>query len=133
MEQVIAAIDELKSGTDWRRRSWTSHGTARTDRGWLKRLVNVALNCNEGSSDRLAAIAMAAGAGGATISKTKLFSPSGKDLVASPARAIIDFGIDPDRVDPLIQALREGGAFDRESACFVEIKPLSTAFTYVAA
>lgn len=133
MEQVIAAIDDLKSGTDWRRRSWTSHGTARTDRGWLKHLVNVALNCNEGSSDRLAAIVMAAGAGGATISKAKLFSPSGKDLLASPARAIIDFSFDPDRVDALVQGLREGGAFDRESACFVEIKPLSTAFTYVAA
>ena len=133
MEQVIAAIDELKSGTGWRLRSEAGHGSPPPGRRWLERLVNVTLNCNEGSSDRLADAAIAAGAGGATISKTRLFSPGGKALDVSPARAIIDFGLEPEKLDELIQALRETGAFEREAGCFVETKPLSTAFTYVAA
>jgi hypothetical protein len=133
MDQIISAIDELKAGAEWRRRSGEGHRAPRTNRRWLKRLVNVALNCNEGSSDRLASAAMAAGAGGATISKTKLFSPSGRDVAASPAREIIDFGIGPEQVDSLIQALIESDAFGNETACFVETKPLPKALTYVPA
>jgi hypothetical protein len=133
MDQIIAAIDELKSGADWRRKSVEHRSAPRTSRRWLKQLLNVTLNCNEGSADSLAAAAMSAGAGGATISKTKLFSPIGRDVAASPAREVIDFGIDPEKLDSLIHALRDGGAFNRESACFVETKPLPQALTYVAA
>lgn len=132
MEQVIAAIDELKSGTDWRRKSIEGRSTRRTRRRWLEHRINVIVNCNEGSADRIAAAAMAAGAGGATISKTKLFSPSGREVVASPAREVVDLAIAPEKLDALIQALRETGTFDRESAGFVETKPLPTAFTYIA-
>lgn len=132
MDQLISAIDELKSGTDWRSRSGFVDGTARTRRRWLTDLVNVTLNCNEGNADRLLAAAMAVGAGGATIGKTKLFSPSGKDLAASPAREVIDLGIAPGKLHPLIRALDDTGAFGGETACFIETKPLPIAFTYVA-
>jgi len=133
MEQIIAAIDDLKAGAEWRRRAGEGDNAPKSSRRWLKGLVNVTLNCNEGSSDRLVAAAMAAGAGGATISKAKLFGPSGGEIAASPAREVIDLGIGPDKVEPLILALRDGGAFESASACFVETKPLPVAFTYVAA
>lgn len=133
MEQIIAAIDGLTEGAQWRRRAGDGDGAPKTSRRWLKGLVNVTLNCNEGSSDRLVALAMAAGAGGATISKARLFSPVGAEIAASPAREVIDLGIESDQVEPLIRALRDGGAFERESACFVETKPLPIAFTYMSA
>lgn len=132
MDQVIAAIDDLKSGTEWRQRSGGAQGAARPARGWLTGLLNVTLNCNEGRADRLLAVAMGAGAGGATITKSKLVAPGGKALAASPAREVIDFGLPRGRLEPLTAALRDSGAFGAETACFIETKPLPTAFTYVA-
>ena len=79
--------------------------------------MNVTLNCNEG---------------GATITKAKLFSPRGAEFAVSPAREVVDLGIGPDKLDRLIDALRDCGAFEAETACFVETKPLPTAYTYVA-
>lgn len=131
MDQVISAIDELKSGSDWRRRSGAADAAPAVARHWLTGLVNVTLNCSEGNADRLAAVAITAGAGGATISKAKLFSPRGRDLAASPAREVVDFGLAPARFDALLQALQNGGAFGNEVACFIETKALASAFTYV--
>jgi hypothetical protein len=133
MDQVIAAIDELKAGTAWRQRSGAADAAPRRQRRWLTDLVNVTLNCNEGSADRLVSAAIAAGAGGATITKAKLFSPSGAEFAASPAREVADLGIGPDKLDRLIAALRDCGAFDAETACFIETKPLPIAYTYAAA
>ncbi len=133
MDQVIAAIDELKAGTGWRQRSGAADHAPRKKRRWLTDQVNVTLNCNEGSADRLAATVMSSGAGGATISKAKLFSPIGRQFAASPAREIIDLGIGPEKLDRLIGALHDCGAFGAEAACFIETKPLPTAYTYVAA
>lgn len=132
MEQVISAIDDLTLGAEWRRRSVGAAGEPRAGRRWLKDLVNFTVNCNEGRSDALVAAAIAAGAGGATISKAKLFSPGGAQVAVSPAREVIDLGIAAGAVDGLLQALGEAGAGDREWGCFVETKALPTAFTYVA-
>ena len=133
MEQVIAAIDELKAGTRWRHRAGADEAGPRRPRRWLTGLVNVTLNCNEGNADRLVATAMGNGAGGATITKARLFAPSGGEFPASPAREIVDLGIGPEKLDQLVEALRGAGAFEAETACLVETKPLPTAFTYVAA
>lgn len=130
MEQVIAAIDELKSGAQWRRRSAVADAGSPARRPWLHDLVNVTLNCNEGSSERLVTAAMAAGAGGATISKARLFSPLDSAFPASPARELIDFGIGADQLRSVVEALREQGAFAADTACVVETKPLPKAFTY---
>lgn len=133
MDQVIAAIDELKSGSDWRRRSVAAEGAPRAPRRWLTDLVNVTLNCNEGSAERLLAAALAAGAGGATVSKAKFVSRAEAPIAASPAREVIDFGLGPDRLDQLFRTLDDAGAFGPETACLVETKPLPIACTYLAA
>ena len=59
--------------------------------------------------------------------------PIGRQFAASPAREIIDLGIGPEKLDRLIGALHDCGAFGAEAACFIETKPLPTAYTYVAA
>jgi len=133
MDQLIAAVDQLRAGTAWRRGSGAAgDGAGRTRRGYLRDLVNVTLRCSEGSSERVLATALRAGAGGATISRSKLFSPSGKATVAFPGRELVDLSLDPGQLDGLIRALGDGGAFDAPVACFVETKPLPMAFTYVA-
>lgn len=131
MDQVIGAIDELKAGTQWRERASTRRGRTRTAHGWLSDLVNVTLNCSEGQASRLAAVAMDAGAGGATITRCRMLATGEPGFAASPAREVIDFGIAPARLDRLVTALRAADAFDAETACLVETKPLPVAFTYV--
>jgi hypothetical protein len=131
MEQVISAIDELKAGSHWRSRSREA-AAPQAKRCYLAGLLNVTLDCNEGWAGELAAAAMAAGAGGATITKAKRFSPTGEPLTASPARELIDFGLAPDRLERLLAALRERGAFEADVACAMETKPLPLALTYLA-
>lgn len=129
MDQIIAAIDHLQSGTEWRRRA---AGGLPPRRDYLRGLCNVTLQCNEGSSAQVLATAMRGGAGGATISRARLVSPTGRTLAALPGRELIDLGLAPDRLPGLIAALADSGAFGSEAACAVETKALPLAFTYVA-
>lgn len=131
MDQVIAALDDLKAGTEWRRRAAAGDGGARPPRHCLTDQANVTLTGNEGSADALVAAAMRAGAKGATTSKARRFSPGGKDLGAFAGREVVDFGIDPGRVDALVGLLNADGAFGAEVACVVETRPLPRAFTYL--
>jgi len=133
MDQVISAIDHLKAGTEWRRRSGAVTASVQPDRPGLRGLMNLMLSCREGNAERVLATAMRSGAGGATISRAKHFSPSGRDLGAFPGRESIDLGLPSDKVAGLIAALHDSGAFGTEVACFVEAKALATAFTYMAA
>ena len=133
MDQLIAAIDQLQAGADWRRRSQAAADNApRSRRACLRGLKNVSLSCSEGSAEGLLATAMRAGAAGATISRSKHFSPSGAAVAAFPGRELIDLSLDPGKVGGLLQALQDSGAFESPVACFVETKPLPMAFTYVA-
>jgi hypothetical protein len=131
MDQIIAAIDHLSAGTHWRRRGGEAQAGPR--RELLRDLVNLNLSCSEGSSEAVLEMAMLAGAGGATISRSQHFSPSGRRVPAFPGRELIDLGLRPQQLPGLLQSLRDSGAFGDEVACFVEAKDLPAAFTYVAA
>jgi hypothetical protein len=131
MDQIIGALDDLKGGTAWRRRA--AEGDARPRRQALTGRLNVTLTGHEGTADGLVAAAMRAGAGGATIGKARLSSPSGRHAVTVAGREVVDFGLAPSAVGVLVDALRAGGAFDDDVACVVETKPLPKAFTFVEA
>lgn len=131
MDQIIAAIDELKGHAAWRRRA--ADGDARPPRRALAARLNVTLVGHEGTADRLVAAAMRAGAGGATIGKARQSSPSGRRAVAVAGREVVDFGLAPERVGVLVDALRADGAFGDDVACVVETKPLPKSFTFVEA
>jgi hypothetical protein len=129
MDQVIAAIDALKSGTEWRRRSTAA---AAPVHGARRGLLNVVLSCSEGSADRVLAVALGAGAAGATITRANLFSPTGAAVPLLPGRELIDTAIAPESLPTLLAALQAGGVLD-DAACAVETKPLHSAFTYLPA
>ncbi|NWG76580.1 MAG: hypothetical protein HXY24_18585, partial [Rubrivivax sp.] len=44
---------------------------------------------------------------------------------------VVDFGLAPERVGALVDALHADGAFGDEVACLVETKPLPKSFTFV--
>lgn len=131
LDQVISAVDDLKSGTEWRRRSGVDPTVLRRSKNCLTDRVNVTLVCNEGNAEALATAAMGAGAGGATISKARHISPTGRNLATSPGREVIDLAIAPDRLDALVAAFSEARAFGADAAGLLEIKPLPIAFTYL--
>lgn len=79
IEQIIAAVDELKNGTAWRQR-FRAADRLRHDEGTRiqRHYREVSFVCAEGGADALVRAAMQAGAGAATVSRVRcLRSESG--------------------------------------------------------
>lgn len=131
MEQIISAIDTLQENTEWRKRTANTDGASIYLRKYLSNLVNMTLICNEGKGMDLANEAMAAGSGGATISKVKFVSLTDKKAPVSPAREAVSMGISPASVQNIITALEKAKAFEEETSCIIETKPLPKACTYL--
>jgi len=130
MEQVIAAIDEMKGGIEWRRRA-----TAVDDskRNYLKGLVDFTLICDEGGGDDLVAAAMAAGAAGASISKMKQMAPDAgsSSAVISRSRESCYMIIGESAQEGILKALDEAGAFGDKYHGIAVSHPTHKAFTYL--
>lgn len=133
MEQIIATIDELKGGVDWRQKEF-SVVSARAARRYLENLVFYNISCNEGRAADLVAAAMAAGAAGATISRFRSM-PIGKGSenadTISPARESADLIIGPNQTETITSALEAAGVFDNETAGVIEMRPVPRACTYL--
>ncbi len=72
IEQIIAAIDDLKKGTSWRKRFF---GTESIDSNAVScDYREIGFFCPEGSGDVMVEAAMKAGAVGATVSRIRLFN-----------------------------------------------------------
>lgn len=110
VEQIIAAVDELKRGTGWRRR-FAAIDPGRADPTRQLRLGNreLALICSEGRAGTLIEAAIAAGAGGATTSKLRRMTVSDEDTgVAARERSTIS--VPGDQADSIIAAMIDAGA-----------------------
>lgn len=71
IEQIIAAIDDLKKSTSWRKRFF---GVESTDSGTIGfNYREIGFFCPEGSGDAMVEAAMRSGAEGATVSRVRLF------------------------------------------------------------
>lgn len=73
MEQIISAIDQLTSGTGWRRR-FDAPGAGMAGRSFQQELREISFLCPEGTVDIFLDHAMEAGAGGATTSRVQRLS-----------------------------------------------------------
>ena len=129
IEQLIAAVDELKGSTDWRKRALEGEDRARK-RGYLYDLVNLTLICNEGRAGDLVRAAMAAGAGGATLSKLSHTRTDGAASPVSPAREMSELVIGKGAVEAIVGAMEAEGVFDQETAGFIALKPVSVACSH---
>lgn len=77
MEQLIAAMDEIKHGTGWRKRFADLEDDERNARFISKRdYTEITLVCSEGKADDFVHAAMDAGAGGATTGRVRCLSAS---------------------------------------------------------
>lgn len=129
MEQVIAAIDDVRGGMEWRRKSISGQSQG-AGRCYLSDLVNMTIICNEGHAEDLVRAAMNAGAGGATISRLQYRGPAVGSI--TPAREMSDLVVSASAVDKIQNAMDEAGLF-KEAAGYVERKPVPGACTYLGA
>jgi hypothetical protein len=66
IEQIVAVIDELKGGTDWRRSDFSLFSGSGRKKTYIENLTRLTLVCNEEQTGRLITVAMNAGAKGAS-------------------------------------------------------------------
>jgi hypothetical protein len=129
IEQIIAAVDDLKGSAQWRKRTLEGGERGAKKRSYMEDLVNLVLVCNEGRATDLVHAAMAAGASGATISRLNHARTDGASSPVSPAREISELIIGKGVVEAIVAALQEAGVFDGETAGLIALKPVNLAFT----
>ena len=94
--------------------------------------MNFTLICNEGRATDLIEAAMAAGAGGATISKLNYRSPEkSESMEVSPAREISEMIISENQIEMVVKALEEGGALDDNTHGQIFYSMVPKAYTYI--
>jgi len=132
IEQIIATLDELKGDTIWRRRGARKMITA-DETYLLHDLLDLTVICNEGRAQELVKEAMRAGAGGATISRTRHQSPLDKGArPVSTARESCNMAIEKGKQEAILNALSDTGIFDQQTCGRILVRPVPKAFTYVA-
>ncbi|MEI8094807.1 MAG: hypothetical protein WCG80_11390 [Spirochaetales bacterium] len=133
VEQIVSALDDLKGGTEWRRKTLSEKGGQTSGRKFLRNLVNFAMICNEGYAEPLTKAAMDAGATGATISQQRhvQLNEAASPSAASPAREVSLMTVAQPMVDILLETLEKAGLFSDNVAGEVHLSPVPLALTYL--
>jgi len=133
MEQMIMAIDELKGSLTWRRKSEImTKGSPAASRVFLKDLKGLTSECNEGFMMDLVNAAMAVGAAGATMKKSKFNTTTGEKIEeVRPAREMGYFIIGEQQAEPISNAIVSQFLEKEGITGIIELKEVGKAFTYL--
>lgn len=132
IEQIVAALDHIKGGAEWRRRSEIAEKKGAKKRVYLKGLLDLTLFCDSGTGEDLVKVAMSAGAPGATIARIKHVSPpDSPQNEISPAREACSMIVSEAQVSNILKALEEAEAFTDRCHGQVELRKTPKAFTYL--
>ncbi|MFH1350930.1 MAG: hypothetical protein ABII26_08315 [Pseudomonadota bacterium] len=132
IEQIVAAIDHIRGGAEWRRRTGSGEKTGKKNRDYLIDLVDLTLLCDGGTGTDLVGVAMSAGAPGATIARLKHVRPTDSPLsVLSHAREACSMIVSNNQVESILNALDEAGAFTDSCHGQVQLRRVPKAFTYL--
>ena len=122
IEQLIAAMDEMKRGTTWRKRfselEEDAQGGVRLQVGRDHR--EISLICSEGNADDFVRAAMQAGAGGATTSRQRCLRGGEVDAGAG-ARERVLLCVPASASEPLVQCLLETAQKLDDPLCRLQI------------
>lgn len=130
IEQIIAAVDELKRGTSWRKR-FASVEAFGADPTTHLRLTNreLAIICSEGRAAELVQAAISAGAGGATTSRIRRLNlDSGDSRATALERSIIS--APADLTEGILDALFEAGAVSDDGIDRVQVLDAPATFSH---
>lgn len=129
MDQIVATLDELKGGTEWRRHTYVADQGPK--RNYLTGLKELLLVCDEGKGQDLVTAAMAVGAAGATISNLKYHSFEKDEKGPAKARETCSMIVGDAQIPTLMEALKNAGAFGDEAHGLVLSRPAPKACTYL--
>ena len=130
VEQIIAALDEMKGDMGWRRRSNSQMLMIDADY-FIYDLVDITILCNEGYGYTIANQAMSMGASGATICRLKqYFLDEVKPEKMSSAREACTICVPGNKIDEFLEGFEKNGAFDDTTSSEVLIRKSPKAYTY---
>ena len=129
IEQLIAAVDDLKGSADWRKRALGGDDPAR-QHNHIYDLANLTLICNEGRANDLVRAAMVAGANGATIIKLSHARIDEAESIISPAREMTELIIKKEAIEDVAKAIEDEGVFDQDTVGLLALKPVTVACTH---
>jgi nitrogen regulatory protein PII len=132
IEQIIAAIDNLKGNSEWRKMESGSAGGAGR-RQYLTNVTSFSLFCNEGYVMDLVQQAMAAGAPGATVGKLKYTLLQKEESKITPPRESGNLIVGEAQIEKFWGVLSDAGFNEDKISGFVEISPVPQACTYLGA
>ena len=128
--QIVAAIDELKNSTEWRKKSYISADLP--ERRYFENLENIMLICDDTQAEAMLQAAMDAGASGATISTCRSFSvQKDQNRTSQKAVEISDMVVGSNQKKDIITAVMEKGFFGKEINGRIIVKKSNLAFSYV--
>ncbi len=130
IEQIIAAIDELKAGTAWRKRFVGLAGDETDEALRLPRdNREISVICTEGRAETLVEAAIEAGAGGATTSRVRrLSSIDIEGRIAARERSTIS--VPASICERVVSALLEAARDSDDIADRIEVLDSPAAFTH---
>ena len=132
MEQVIAAIDGIKGGMEWRKERG-EHGYKGQKRAFFGG-CDLNVICNDGAGVDLVKAAMQSGAQGATIEKLTLRGPLSKDKEQlQRAREVCKMMVPKDKLEDIVAAMVSAGALSDKAQAMLYSCEVDQAFTYIKA
>lgn len=129
MEQVIAAIDDLKKGTAWRKRFLGMEPSAEGSGRLMRNHREIVFICTEGKTSEFVNAAMSAGATGATTARVRRLTLGDNDAgIAAYERGILCV---PAAMDPAVpEALRQVAGSCGDPAFRVQITDAPVVFSH---
>lgn len=132
MEQIVAALDEIRGSAEWRRSSPSRHGDKALSADKSDPLVCLSLMAEEGSLGDFVKAAMDVGAGGATLVPLEYrdYSGAGAQKFISHARESCDLIIQKQLQKPIIRELSLRGFFSQDYKGIAEFTEVTRTVTY---
>jgi hypothetical protein len=122
MEQVIAALDEVRGSSDWRRLGSRKHGVSggQEKSGGMKGLFFIG---EEEEVDIFRLMAMQNGARGATLNSLEMRSFRGdthEEAMRSHSRSLCDIIVTPEVENRIMENIGQTGLFDEGKTCVLK-------------
>lgn len=132
IEEMIAAIDDLKGTTEWRDKGSSMKIEEGVKNGkFIENQINLTFICNEGKARDLIKSAMDNGAKGATISNhsyVNLYNETKFNF--SHSREGADLIVTKNCSNDIINSLKENKIFSEENSGLIEISDINLSYTY---
>ena len=130
IEQIIAAIDDLKKGTAWRKRFFGMESTSEVNVGASFSHREISFFCHDGEGDNYVHAAMQAGAEGATMSRVRaLYLQDDEDSRSVPFEHGI-LCVSAALEGTILQALYEVAAKNSEQDWILQSLAASSVFSH---